>query len=839
MFLRTSHTRIGRSLSASASRCLSGSNLQPKTRAFSRMLSKAKSHPKLLPCRGQTPTSLFSTQRTLHEDHSQHLCSIESTKSGEPTIHAIFEKVTGTWQYLIADPVSLSAVIIDAVLDFDRTTQTVSTQTADSLLGMIKKYNYRICMVLETHVHADHLTASSYLQSKLAQDQGAKPPIGIGKRISQIQTLFGQRYMVPEAEYKSAFGKLFDDDEEFKIGELTATAIHLPGHTPDHLGYRVGENVFCGDSIFHVDIGTARCDFPGGSAHDLFQSGMKLLSLPEQVRIWMGHDYPSPDREKPKAWMSVQEHREHNKHLKNGMTLNDYISLREKRDAQMQEPKLLHQSLQVNIRAGRLPEPAISGHRMLHLPLRFQGVHWDGAEFVKRNRRIQAMTSSRIRIQNAGTRACRLLNSSKKRSRGFSTSPISSNSWDHKVVVIGGGSAGLAISHQLLRSGKFAQNDIAVVDPATWHHFQPGWTLVGGGLKTKEQLSKPLANMIDPNIKFYNEGVATFMPNDNQITLQDGDKLSYQQLVVAPGIKIDYNSIQGLPEALANPDSQVSSIYGYETCDKVYRSIQQLKSGTSIFTQPAGIIKCAGAPQKIMWLAWDYWKKRNLYQASGNSQIKMIFATGLPTMFGVPKYNAKLEELRQERGIQGCFQHDLLAIDQNTATFALPDGKGQVKKHFDFLHVVPKMGAHDFIKNSALANEAGYVDVNPATTQHKTYANIWSAGDASSMPTSKTAAAITSQAPVLVNNLLHAMDGNDSRSTYDGYTSCPLLTEYGKVLLAEFKYGGEPKETFSWLGIDQVTPRRAFYHLKKDFFPWVYYKHMVKGTWAGPKGWLS
>lgn len=418
-------------------------------------------------------------------------------------------------------------------------------------------------------------------------------------------------------------------------------------------------------------------------------------------------------------------------------------------------------------------------------------------------------------------------------------------------MVVGGGSAGLTVSHQLLRSGRFTQDDIAIVDPATWHHYQPGWTLVGGGLKTKKELRQPLNSLVNPKLKFYNEGVATFTPEENQVTLSgSGNRISYDQLVVAPGITVDYGSIKGLPEALADPDSPISSIYGYETCDKVFRTIERLKGGTAIFTQPAGVVKCAGAPQKAMWLAWDYWRKAGLCNTitsnpNSSSSIKISFATGTPTMFGVPKYNAKLNELRQERDVEGLFQHDLVAVDRsnNTATFALlPDGKKTVTKPFDFLHVVPKMGPHTFMKNSALVNEAGFVDVDAGTTRHNKYPTIWSVGDASSLPTSKTAAAITSEAPVLVHNLLRSMDGEgggDAEAMYDGYTSCPLLTEYGKVLLAEFKYGGEPKETFDWLGIDQGTPRRAFYHLKKDFFPWVYYKSMVKGTWGGPRGWIK
>lgn len=427
--------------------------------------------------------------------------------------------------------------------------------------------------------------------------------------------------------------------------------------------------------------------------------------------------------------------------------------------------------------------------------------------------------------------------------RAFATvSPVTPSSRNHKVVVVGAGTAGLSVSHQLLRSGKFHAEDIAILDPAEWHHYQPGWTLVGGGLKNKEDLRRKLDDLVDPKLKFYNSGVESVAPGDNFVTLVDGQVLNYEQLIVAPGLSINYGSIEGLSEALYDPQSQVSTIYNYDTCDKAFRTVENLTKGNAIFTQPAGVIKCAGAPQKVMWLALDYWKRAGLYNPENpsDSAINISFATGLPAMFAVPKYAAKLEELRRERAVEGLFQHDLVAIKGNVATFARPNEQGNVTKEFDLLHVVPKMGAPKFIKDSGIGNEAGYVDVDDNTLRHKAYPNIWSAGDASSLPTSKTAAAVTSEAPVLVRNLLQILDGKQPDASYDGYTSCPLLTEYGKVLLAEFKYGGEPKETFDdWLGIDQAEPRRAFYHLKKDFFPWVYYASMVKGTWGGPRGWIN
>ncbi|KAF1917383.1 sulfide-quinone oxidoreductase-like protein [Ampelomyces quisqualis] len=424
--------------------------------------------------------------------------------------------------------------------------------------------------------------------------------------------------------------------------------------------------------------------------------------------------------------------------------------------------------------------------------------------------------------------------------RGLATvSPVSSAARSHKVVVIGGGSAGIALSHQLLRKGNFSQDDIAIIDPATWHHYQPGWTLVGGGLKDKEELRRPLESLMDPKFKFYNKSAGAISAEQNQVTLADGDRIDYEHLVVAPGITVDYSSVKGLPEALANPDALVSSIYNYDYCDKAFRTIKRFDKGNAIFTQPAGVVKCAGAPQKIMWLALDHWKRAGLYGLSDRSPINISFATGLPTMFGVPKYSATLNDLRTQRGVEALFEHDLIAIDGQTATFARPD-KSQVTKHFDFLHVSPKNKPLAFIQQSGLANDAGYVDVDDKTTRHNKYANVWSIGDASSLPTSKTVAAITAQAPVLVSNIMRSYQGKELVRGYDGYTSCPLLTGEDKVLLAEFKYGGVPKETFgNLLGIDQGVPRKAFYYLKKDFFPWVYGKFHVNGTWGGPKGFLT
>lgn len=291
--------------------------------------------------------------------------------STQPIIHDIFEPKTATWQYVVADPSTKRAVIIDSVLDFDPVKSRLSTESADALLALVRDKQYVVLKILETHVHADHITASNYLQSKLEKSQDLRPDICIGKRVGQVQDRFGQRYGIPEAEYKDAFDKLLDDDETFPIGELEAKAVHLPGHTPDHLGYVISGNIFCGDSLFNPDVGSARCDFPGGDATHLYRSAKKILSHPENYKIWTGHDYPpgANGRADPLSSTTVSEQKKTNKHLKDEVAEEEFIQWRVERDASLAAPRLLHQSLQMNIRAGKIPDLSSSGDRFLHMPV--------------------------------------------------------------------------------------------------------------------------------------------------------------------------------------------------------------------------------------------------------------------------------------------------------------------------------------------------------------------------------------------------------------------------------------------------------------------------------------
>lgn len=290
-----------------------------------------------------------------------------ASKPPEPIVHPIFEPSTSTFQYIVADPSSKACAIIDPVLDFDPCTSRIRTTSADALLALIAEKSYGVHCILETHAHADHLSAASYIQANLSKS-GTRPEIGIGQRIGQVQELFGRRYDIPAKEYDLVFDHLFSDDEVFHIGNMQAEAIHLPGHTPDHMGYRIGCNVFCGDSLFHTDIGTARTDFPGGSALDLWESSQKLLALPDETRIWTGHDYP-PEGRKPAPFMTVKQHKESNKHVMTGRSRDEFVEMRKRRDAALGAPRLLHQSLQINVRGGKLPQVDESGRRKIVVPL--------------------------------------------------------------------------------------------------------------------------------------------------------------------------------------------------------------------------------------------------------------------------------------------------------------------------------------------------------------------------------------------------------------------------------------------------------------------------------------
>lgn len=388
------------------------------------------------------------------------------------------------------------------------------------------------------------------------------------------------------------------------------------------------------------------------------------------------------------------------------------------------------------------------------------------------------------------------------------------------VVIIGGGAVGIATASSLLR--RRSSLAIAVVEPATEHYYQPGWTMVGGGVFKAPVTRRPMASVMPEQVTWVRQAAATFQPQDNQVTLADGSVLGYRVLVVAPGIRLAWEKIAGLEETLGQHG--VTSNYRYDLAPYTWELVRNLKSGRAIFSQPPMPIKCAGAPQKAMYLSCDAWEEAGVL-----GDIEVEFRNAGAVLFGVADYVPALMEYVERYAIQLKLGSNLVAVDgpARTATFATADG--EVQREFDMLHVVPPQVAPQFLADSPLAAESGFVDVDQYTLQHQRYPNVFGAGDAGSMPNAKTAAAARKQAPIVAVNALAVLDGKAPPCDYDGYGSCPLTVERGKIVLAEFGYGGKLLPSFpEWL-IDGTRPAKLSWLLKSEALPWIYWNGMLKG----------
>ena len=288
--------------------------------------------------------------------------------SKQPLIQAFFDEPTNTISYLVADPSSKKAAVIDPVLDYDHNAGEVDTRSVEAMLKAASDAGYTIEWALETHAHADHLSGSPYIKAKT----GAK--IGIGEHIKDVQRIFRPVFNITDLKPDGGdFDHLFANGEHFKIGELEVEVLYTPGHTPADISYKIGDAVFVGDTLFMPDFGTARADFPGGDAHELFHSIRKLLALPPETRLFMCHDYKAPGRD-TYAWeTTVKEQRENNVHVKEGVSEEAFVALRTARDAKLAAPRLLLPSIQVNIRAGRFPPAEDNGVHYLTIPVKLKG----------------------------------------------------------------------------------------------------------------------------------------------------------------------------------------------------------------------------------------------------------------------------------------------------------------------------------------------------------------------------------------------------------------------------------------------------------------------------------
>ncbi|MBK9383181.1 MAG: NAD(P)/FAD-dependent oxidoreductase [Chitinophagaceae bacterium] len=392
----------------------------------------------------------------------------------------------------------------------------------------------------------------------------------------------------------------------------------------------------------------------------------------------------------------------------------------------------------------------------------------------------------------------------------------------HQVVIIGGGNAGISVAAKLLLKNK--QLDIAIIDPADKHYYQPAWTLVGSGVFDIKKTERNEADVMPNGVKWIKQKVTGLTPETNKVQLDNREELSYDYLVVAPGIQINWQEIKGLKETLGK--NNVCSNYSFEHAPYTFECFKNFKGGKAIFHNPQTPVKCGGAPHKIMYMAADYFRRHGLLD-----KADIQYWSGAAKLFSVPKYEKTLLKVCERADIKLNFMVQLVEIDGpgKKAKFI---GIGDTNKdkefwvEFDMIHVTPPQSAPDFIRTSSLANAAGWVDVDKHSLQHVKYANVFSLGDASGLPISKTGAAIRKQAPVVVENLLAAIHHQPLTGKYNGYTSCPLVTGYGKLVLAEFDYDNNPQETFPF---DQSKERWSMYQLKKRILPWLYWHKILHG----------
>ena len=398
------------------------------------------------------------------------------------------------------------------------------------------------------------------------------------------------------------------------------------------------------------------------------------------------------------------------------------------------------------------------------------------------------------------------------------------------VVIVGGGAAGIAVASSLL--ARKPGLDVALIDPADIHYYQPGWTMVGGGIFDAETTAKTMGSLIPKGVHWLKSAVAAFEPGDNAVILDGCRVVKYNRLVVCPGLKLDWNAISGLVETLGK--NGVTSNYRYDLAPYTWELVKGLTQGRALFTQPPMPIKCAGAPQKAMYLSASNWERMGTL---GDIDVQFMNAGGV--LFGVKDYVPALMEYVERYDATLNFHHNLVAVDgpAKTATFTVtaPETNPEtVTVPFDMMHVTPPQTAPDFIRVSPLADAGGWIDVDQSTLRHKVYDNIWSLGDVMNAPNAKTAAAARVQAPVVAENLIDDIQGKSPTAIYNGYGSCPLTVERGKIVLAEFGYGGTLLPSLpTWL-IDGTRPTRAAWILKEQILPPVYWKAMLRG-----KEWLA
>ncbi len=398
----------------------------------------------------------------------------------------------------------------------------------------------------------------------------------------------------------------------------------------------------------------------------------------------------------------------------------------------------------------------------------------------------------------------------------------SSQRRDFDIVVVGGGAGGSAVASSLLK--RRPGLTVAIVEPSDTHYYQPGFTMVGGGVFVQSDTHRPMGQSMPRRAVWVKAAVTGFAPDQNEVQLSDGGVLGYRALVVSSGLVTKWDAIEGLEDTLGR--NGVTSNYRFDLAPYTWDLVQKTRRGTALFTQPPMPIKCAGAPQKAMYLACDHWRRSGVL-----GDIAVEFNTAAPALFGVADFVPSLMEYVKRYNVGLHVTSTLRAVDgaEKVATFDVKGSDGSMRteqKRFDMLHVVPPQVAPDFVAESALADKAGWVEADHTTLQHPRFPNIFSLGDVCSAPNAKTAAAVRKQAPIVAENALAMLDGRMLTAAYDGYGACPLTVERGKVVLAEFGYGGKLLPTFP---LDPTKARRSAWFLKATAMPPIYWNLMLRG----------
>ncbi|ULG74323.1 NAD(P)/FAD-dependent oxidoreductase [Macrococcus brunensis] len=387
----------------------------------------------------------------------------------------------------------------------------------------------------------------------------------------------------------------------------------------------------------------------------------------------------------------------------------------------------------------------------------------------------------------------------------------------YQVVILGGGSGGISTASRLIKAGI---KDILIIDHADYHAYQPSWPLVGSGAEKKENSRKKMEKVVPHGADFLQQKVTAIQAVERIIRLDNKEQVNYEYLVVALGLQLDFDKIAGLSETLGK--NQVCTNYLYDYVDYTYKSLKKVKAGNVIVTKPSTPIKGGVAPENSLFTFDEFFKDKK------KGRPTLILKSALDSLFPVEKYRRQIEKQIEDKGISYDLQHELIAVNgpEQTAIFKNLQTEETYSTPFDMLLVTPPMSAPDVVKQSTLSDEEGWLNVNKHTLQHVRHQNVFGLGDCTNLPTVKMGSAVRKQVPVLAENLVAQIKGKKLPGYYDGMTACPIATEYGQAIMAEFSYDLKPKES---LPLDQSKTNPLLYQLKKRAIPFMYWYGMLKG----------